>query len=116
MLRRSLLVLALSLAVLVASWGCASRPSHGDPQGLGVGSGTPQAVHSQLEQQLAALATQLATEFSAHQVNRIAVLPFENTTGQDRKSTRLNSSHVAISYAVFCLKKKIGLEACCLRK
>src|SRR5439155_4006079 len=27
------------------------------------------------------------------------------TTG-DRKSTRLNSSHVAISYAVFCLKKK----------
>src|SRR5690625_5053504 len=27
--------------------------------------------------------------------------------GKDRKSTRLNSSHVAISYAVFCLKKKI---------
>src|SRR5690625_6689109 len=27
-------------------------------------------------------------------------------TSQDRKSTRLNSSHVAISYAVFCLKKK----------
>src|SRR5690625_5762064 len=26
---------------------------------------------------------------------------------KDRKSTRLNSSHVAISYAVFCLKKKI---------
>src|SRR5690625_4891105 len=34
---------------------------------------------------------------------------FPNTTKktfQDRKSTRLNSSHVAISYAVFCLKKK----------
>src|SRR5438874_5562542 len=31
------------------------------------------------------------------------------TTGgrSDRKSTRLNSSHVEISYAVFCLKKKI---------
>src|SRR5439155_16468387 len=27
-------------------------------------------------------------------------------TSRDRKSTRLNSSHVAISYAVFCLKKK----------
>src|SRR5690349_22360527 len=26
--------------------------------------------------------------------------------GKDRKSTRLNSSHVEISYAVFCLKKK----------
>src|SRR5690625_6780736 len=28
--------------------------------------------------------------------------------GGDRKSTRLNSSHVAISYAVFCLTKKIN--------
>src|SRR5699024_6770026 len=28
------------------------------------------------------------------------------TRGEDRKSTRLNSSHVSISYAVFCLKKK----------
>src|SRR5205807_5606260 len=27
-------------------------------------------------------------------------------TGRDRKSTRLNSSHLVISYAVFCLKKK----------
>src|SRR5690625_1261134 len=30
----------------------------------------------------------------------------EQYADQDRKSTRLNSSHVAISYAVFCLKKK----------
>src|SRR5690625_5759513 len=30
----------------------------------------------------------------------------EMELGEDRKSTRLNSSHVAISYAVFCLKKK----------
>src|SRR5437868_11446678 len=29
---------------------------------------------------------------------------------QDRKSTRLNSSHVSISYAVFCLKKKKSLS------
>src|SRR5438477_7037932 len=29
------------------------------------------------------------------------------TMSQDRKSTRLNSSHMSISYAVFCLKKKI---------
>src|SRR5438045_6068269 len=28
------------------------------------------------------------------------------TQGSDRKSTRLNSSHLGISYAVFCLKKK----------
>src|SRR3712207_6867382 len=30
-------------------------------------------------------------------------------SGQDRKSTRLNSSHANISYAVFCLKKKNSL-------
>src|SRR5438876_6109489 len=29
---------------------------------------------------------------------------------RDRKSTRLNSSHPSISYAVFCLKKKTGTE------
>src|SRR5256885_10376489 len=29
---------------------------------------------------------------------------------QDRKSTRLNSSHLVISYAVFCLKKKMMLN------
>src|SRR5690606_39790652 len=32
--------------------------------------------------------------------------PDVSTTTRDRKSTRLNSSHVKISYAVFCLKKK----------
>src|SRR5690625_5570617 len=43
---------------------------------------------------------------------RAAVL---GSPGQaDRKSTRLNSSHVAISYAVFCLKKKrMNLESHC---
>src|SRR2546422_7882147 len=32
--------------------------------------------------------------------------PRREVAGQDRKSTRLNSSHGYISYAVFCLKKK----------
>src|SRR3712207_7250942 len=36
------------------------------------------------------------------QVNRL----LEAVRGEDRKSTRLNSSHANISYAVFCLKKK----------
>src|SRR5439155_14856194 len=54
-----------------------------------------------------------------HRCARVSVLRFSlpfrlvpvsrNSPGQshfqDRKSTRLNSSHVAISYAVFCLKK-----------
>src|SRR5690625_6408560 len=41
--------------------------------------------------------------------SRDALLDYTATRVQDtrdRKSTRLNSSHVAISYAVFCLKKK----------
>src|SRR5690554_7781357 len=37
--------------------------------------------------------------------HQLAALPVEHQ-GRDRKSTRLNSSHVRISYAVFCLKKK----------
>src|SRR3712207_6979409 len=32
--------------------------------------------------------------------------PADQVGGEDRKSTRLNSSHANISYAVFCLKKK----------
>src|SRR5256886_7650649 len=32
--------------------------------------------------------------------------PFQTAADQDRKSTRLNSSHSPISYAVFCLEKK----------
>src|SRR5262245_65653612 len=32
------------------------------------------------------------------------------TKGSDRKSTRLNSSHLGISYAVFCLKKKRKIQ------
>src|SRR3712207_7355684 len=34
--------------------------------------------------------------------------------GEDRKSTRLNSSHANISYAVFCLKKKKCYRSCCV--
>src|SRR5690606_41758114 len=39
-------------------------------------------------------------------IAKIARLYRFRTQQQDRKSTRLNSSHVKISYAVFCLKKK----------
>src|SRR5690554_1869057 len=41
---------------------------------------------------------------------RNQVLTQENLE-QDRKSTRLNSSHVRISYAVFCLKKKVTIAS-----
>src|SRR5690606_40692132 len=41
--------------------------------------------------------------FAAHGVHGLSAIAA--LTAQDRKSTRLNSSHVKISYAVFCLKK-----------
>src|SRR3712207_7795530 len=57
-----------------------------------------------------------AIDFDALRGHRVAVLGFGASAldnaiaaanaGADRKSTRLNSSHANISYAVFCLKKK----------
>src|SRR3712207_7958829 len=41
-----------------------------------------------------------------------AVADLQKAGIADRKSTRLNSSHANISYAVFCLKKKIKLVPC----
>src|SRR5690606_39533717 len=50
----------------------------------------------------------LVVNFLGMQAQEISVGNQSNiTVTQDRKSTRLNSSHVKISYAVFCLKKKI---------
>src|SRR3989442_3118527 len=46
---------------------------------------------------------------AAAEAGQLAARPDHAVTGDDdgdRKSTRLNSSHVRISYAVFCLKKK----------
>src|SRR3989442_4822369 len=54
---------------------------------------------------------QAVGEYAPDQVSRLAKLKKADIASEaerlaDRKSTRLNSSHVRISYAVFCLKKK----------
>src|SRR5437773_5633771 len=52
---------------------------------------------------------QLPSRMLGHAVAKIDVLPNKDvgaSIASDRKSTRLNSSHITISYAVFCLKKK----------
>src|SRR5438552_13578403 len=46
--------------------------------------------------------------FAPHEYLRL-VVPDAAPHRRDRKSTRLNSSHQIISYAVFCLKKKTAL-------
>src|SRR5207249_9867334 len=45
-------------------------------------------------------------EAAGSKVTRLTSTMLELQDTKDRKSTRLNSSHVSISYAVFCLKKK----------
>src|SRR5690606_41236321 len=44
--------------------------------------------------------------YEQQRTNPISETSTEDASEEDRKSTRLNSSHVKISYAVFCLKKK----------
>src|SRR5699024_11882336 len=53
------------------------------------------------------LATVVETAFGTYDYREGVSIWFRNFwTLRDRKSTRLNSSHVSMSYAVFCLKKK----------
>src|SRR5947208_13362632 len=46
-----------------------------------------------------------------HRSRRPALAAASAATRKDRKSTRLNSSHQIISYAVFCLKKKTSPQS-----
>src|SRR5437867_8208830 len=81
-------------------------------------SGTPQFAAP--EQLLGERVDQRADLYSLAAAAYFALLgrpPFEGSTPEsvlarqtDRKSTRLNSSHRTISYAVFCLKKKIASQ------
>src|SRR2546426_8767740 len=48
----------------------------------------------------------LQISIANHLQNEIRRQHGESHSAEDRKSTRLNSSHLVISYAVFCLKKK----------
>src|SRR3712207_8722095 len=53
-----------------------------------------------------ALVTHRPAQNSRDVVSLISGYPLKPDADVDRKSTRLNSSHANISYAVFCLKKK----------
>src|SRR2546427_4631227 len=72
--------------------------------------GLPRLIHSVNIQPSAAAAAPVLVAVNALTASPLAssALPAlkPNQPNQDRKSTRLNSSHSQISYAVFCLKKK----------
>src|SRR4051812_49515621 len=59
---------------------------------------------SQLDGFVVPLTDEHMSEYVGSYAQRLAWLT--GFQGSDRKSTRLNSSHMSISYAVFCLKKK----------
>src|SRR2546426_7629064 len=59
-----------------------------------------------LERELAESAPALEDLEAARHAGQAQAPPHEVGMTRDRKSTRLNSSHLVISYAVFCLKKK----------
>src|SRR3712207_8590030 len=77
--------------LVVTSWGAVSVPA-----------GTPRPIVERLSEAIRAAAADPAVQARfAPTGNR----PLGSTPEEDRKSTRLNSSHANISYAVFCLKK-----------
>src|SRR5256885_8992726 len=55
---------------------------------------------------------QVGLQFGADDVGSILIEENVVFAAGDRKSTRLNSSHLVISYAVFCLKKKTYMSTC----
>src|SRR5699024_11820439 len=61
--------------------------------------------HSSLAANLSARYSSI-DDFIKHPENSVFAIDLSDFSLEDRKSTRLNSSHVSISYAVFCLKTK----------
>src|SRR5690606_39826021 len=69
------------------------------------------SAEGKIRQRSSAPSSAVSTSIWCSAPNRIFVVPIvedhvSEVDERDRKSTRLNSSHVKISYAVFCLKKK----------
>src|SRR5262245_6535488 len=76
------------------------------PPSLDRKSSTPQQAQRALHQSTEDLARLFDTAFAARRARVKGMPRRERRVEQaDRKSTRLNSSHLGISYAVFCLKK-----------
>src|SRR3712207_7135785 len=82
-------------------------------------SGRAGQLHARVPVQVALLASDSELNACARFVNHVDGLIGQEAVGNvtirlidgDRKSTRLNSSHANISYAVFCLKKKNRMQS-----
>src|SRR3989442_6928668 len=83
--------LSLHDALPISCFTCPALRGRTEPAICWDAPSTPIVAGKRLEEEMALAAKWLPEEWKAH---------------PDRKSTRLNSSHVRISYAVFCLKQK----------
>src|SRR5438552_6670347 len=96
-------VLVRCAALLVA---VASPVAAQSPIGVGTSAGVVKLTDQRSEEALSGvLEYQPNPWLSLYAIPAVLHLS-DNVNGRDRKSTRLNSSHQIISYAVFCLKKK----------
>src|SRR5205814_9457556 len=81
-------------------------PISRDAAGRGAGGGAVLETHRRARHRPRGAGRGRHREQPAVRGDRALVRGIREGGGPDRKSTRLNSSHLGISYAVFCLKKK----------
>src|SRR5258707_6098869 len=67
---------------------------------------SPPLLHHHLPRHVGMHRAEIAVDAGLGEGEREFVVCIQPAGSEDRKSTRLNSSHANISYAVFCLKKK----------
>src|SRR5437870_10330423 len=93
--------LSLHDALPILAGGCSKSDNPQSPQGSGVdlSSVPPSEYPLPTAADAARFLNQASFGATEAEVNKVRTYGY-----RDRKSTRLNSSHVAISYAVFCLK------------
>src|SRR5437773_4404475 len=94
----------MGTAAAVAMFGC-GRGQPGLPDSIGGENLQSTAVAAAIPSCVVRPEQTEGPYFIDEKLNRSDIRS-EPSDGSDRKSTRLNSSHITISYAVFCLKKK----------
>src|SRR5688500_19501933 len=84
--------------------------------GTGLGGKTTnlEYIYSRVNPETKGKMISLATETERTLFFDFLPIDLGEVRGLDRKSTRLNSSHLVISYAVFCLKKKENITRPCV--
>src|SRR5437899_5157574 len=102
-------VVGLLTAVVVA-WSCGVGPATAQLLINGAGATFPYPIYSKWFDEYAKISRSVNFNYqsigSGGGIRQITARTVDFGATEDRKSTRLNSSHLGISYAVFCLKKK----------